>query len=265
MYRLLIVDDEEDIRRGMANSVPWETWGFQVCAQAENGKAAIDIIHKEPVDAVITDIRMPVMDGVELMRYLRENAPSIYVVVLSGYSDFAYMQEAIRNGAAEYLLKPTDIDEFETVFRRLKKRMDEAHARDSRYQAMLEEYQLHRPAAQNQNVPQGSSPLADAIRDIVDKEYMSCDMSLDYVAERLGKSTAYISRTFKEKTGTNFIDYLTKIRLTKAKELLKNPKYKVWEIGEQVGYNDPSNFIRSFKKSYGVSPNDFRSLAMGGK
>lgn len=261
MYRLLIVDDEEDIRRGMANAVPWEDWGFSVCAQAGNGKEAVDVVHRMPVDAVISDIRMPVMDGIELMRYLNTNYPNIRVIILSGYSDFAYLQESIRNGVAEYLLKPTDIDEFEEVFRRLKARLDEERAQHSQYQEMLDEYRLHR---QEQTTSESGNPLVDGILEIVNREYMSYDISLDYVADKLGKSSAYISRIFKEKTGTNFIDYLTKQRMQHGKELLKNPKYKVYEIAEQVGYSDPSNFIRSFKKLYGVSPNDFRMLALHG-
>ena len=125
MYQLLIVDDEEDIRRGMARGIPWNEWGFEVAGQAENGEEAVRIIGEKHPDVVLSDIRMPKMDGIELMQYLHENNPEIKIIILSGYNDVEYLNMAIRNQVTEYLLKPTDIDEFETLFHRLKEKLDE--------------------------------------------------------------------------------------------------------------------------------------------
>lgn len=125
MYQLLIVDDEEDIRRGMARGIPWEQWGFSVAGQAENGEEAVRLVEEKKPDVVLSDIRMPKMDGIELMQYLHENNPEIKIIILSGYNDVEYLNMAIRNQVTEYLLKPTDIDEFEALFHRLKKSLDE--------------------------------------------------------------------------------------------------------------------------------------------
>ena len=125
MYQLLIVDDEEDIRRGMARGIPWNEWGFEVAGQAENGEEAVRIIGEKHPDVGRSDIRMPKMDGIELMQYLHENNPEIKIIILSGYNDVEYLNMAIRNQVTEYLLKPTDIDEFETLFHRLKEKLDE--------------------------------------------------------------------------------------------------------------------------------------------
>ena len=125
MYQLLIVDDEEDIRRGMARGIPWKEWGFEVAGQAENGEEAVRMIGETHPDVVLSDIRMPKMDGIELMQYLHENNPEIKIIILSGYNDVEYLNMAIRNQVTEYLLKPTDIDEFETLFHRLKTKLDE--------------------------------------------------------------------------------------------------------------------------------------------
>ena len=125
MYQLLIVDDEEDIRRGMARGIPWNEWGFEVAGQAENGEEAVRIIGEKHPDVVLSDIRMPKMDGIELMQYLHENNPEIKIIILSGYNDVEYLNMAIRNQVTEYLLKPTDIDEFETLFHQLKEKLDE--------------------------------------------------------------------------------------------------------------------------------------------
>ncbi len=129
MYRLLIVDDEEDIRNGMSRGIPWKEWGFTVVGIAENGEEAVFLTEKEKPDVVLSDIRMPKMDGVELMQYLHDNLPEIKIVILSGYNDLEYLNMAIKNQVTEYMLKPTDIDEFEQLFRKIRKNLDEEKSR----------------------------------------------------------------------------------------------------------------------------------------
>ena len=125
MYRLLIVDDEEDIRSGMSKGIPWSEWGFTVVGVAENGEEAVFFTEKEKPDVVLSDIRMPKMDGIELMQYLHDNLPEIKIVILSGYNDLEYLNMAIKNQVTEYMLKPTDIDEFEQLFRKIRQNLDE--------------------------------------------------------------------------------------------------------------------------------------------
>lgn len=125
MYKLLIVEDERAIAQGIANSNPWEEWGFQVAGICSNGEEAVAFIKKDKPDLVLSDIRMPKMDGVALMQYLNEKYPEIKIIILSGYNDFEYLQMAIRNHVAEYLLKPTLLDEFEQLFKKMKAALDE--------------------------------------------------------------------------------------------------------------------------------------------
>ncbi len=125
MYKLLIVEDERAIAQGIANSNPWETWGFQIAGICSNGEEAVAFIEENKPDLVLSDIRMPKMDGVALMQYLNEKYPEIKMIILSGYNDFEYLQMAIRNHVAEYLLKPTLLDEFEQLFRKMKRVLDE--------------------------------------------------------------------------------------------------------------------------------------------
>ena len=127
MYRLLIVDDEEDIRRGIARGIPWSQLGFEVAGQAGNGEEAVGLLESARPDVVLSDIRMPKMDGIELMQYLSANYPEIKIIILSGYNDVEYLNMAIKNRVTEYLLKPTDIDEFCQLFQNLKTRLDEEH------------------------------------------------------------------------------------------------------------------------------------------
>lgn len=124
MYRIIIADDEESIRNGIANTLPWQDWGYEVCALCATGQEVLDRLEDCRPDVVLSDIRMPGMDGVELMQVLNREHPQIKIVILSGYSDFEYLNMSIKNRVTEYLLKPTDVDEFEAVFRRLKTTLD---------------------------------------------------------------------------------------------------------------------------------------------
>lgn len=105
--KILIVDDEYIIRQGIKHLLDWEKYGFQVIGEADNGKQALEIIEKDPPDIVLTDIVMPVMDGIELTKMLRLKNSGIQVIVLSGYSDFDYVKSTFQSGAVDYILKPT--------------------------------------------------------------------------------------------------------------------------------------------------------------
>ena len=129
MYRLIIADDEENIRNGMAHSLPWREWGYEVAALCASGQEVLDQMASCKPDVVLSDIRMPGMDGLELMQRLSRDYPQVKIVILSGYSDFKYLNMSIRSHVAEYLLKPTDIDDFEETFRRLKASMDHERLR----------------------------------------------------------------------------------------------------------------------------------------
>ncbi len=133
MYKIMIVDDEKTIREGIARGNPWEEWGFEVAAVCKNGLEAVAQTKVSPPDVILSDIRMPGMDGVELMTYMREHYPQIKLIILSGYKDFEYLNMSIRNQVKEYLLKPTDPDEFEQLFRRLRAELDEQKEKEAAY------------------------------------------------------------------------------------------------------------------------------------
>lgn len=127
MYKIIIADDEAAIREGIASSIPWESWGFQVVGLYENGLQALEHVKRDAPHLVLSDIRMPKMDGVELMQALNKDFPDVKIIILSGYSDFEYLNMSIKNNVYEYLLKPTDIDEFESLFKKVRARLNEEH------------------------------------------------------------------------------------------------------------------------------------------
>lgn len=115
MYKLIIVDDEEEVRKGIIQKIEWNKFNFEIGGEAENGREALDLIEENVPDVVITDITMPLMDGLELAAILKESYPTIKTVILTGFDDFKFAQQAIKYGVADYLLKPVvprDIDEL---------------------------------------------------------------------------------------------------------------------------------------------------------
>lgn len=119
MFKLLIVDDDDIIRGSMARNVPWAQWGFEVAGLFEDGQNAIEYLEKNAADAILTDVIMYEVSGIDLSRYVHEHCPRTQVVILSGYREFEYVQEAMRYGVRNYVLKPIDLKELEAVFRQV--------------------------------------------------------------------------------------------------------------------------------------------------
>ncbi|ROR30452.1 AraC family two component transcriptional regulator [Mobilisporobacter senegalensis] len=125
MYRLMVVEDEDMIRKGIVNSIPWQSLGFTVVAESANGKDALEQLEKNPVDVLLTDIKMPIMGGTELSKKTRQLYPDIEIIILSGFAEFEYARQAIGFRAFDYLLKPTNKKKLLDTFAELKESMDQ--------------------------------------------------------------------------------------------------------------------------------------------
>ncbi|MCD7034368.1 response regulator [Metabacillus sp. GX 13764] len=125
MMKVVISDDEAQIRKGLRMKVNWEEEGFEIVDEASNGKEALEILGKMQVDLVITDMRMPIMDGIEFARRCHMEHPKVKVIVLSGYSDFGYVRGSLKEGVKDYLLKPVAPDDLEEALRKIKKEAEE--------------------------------------------------------------------------------------------------------------------------------------------
>lgn len=123
--KVLITDDEIQIRKGLRLKVDWEEEGFQLVEEASNGKEALEILQTKDIDIVITDMRMPIMDGVELAKRCHQDFPHVKVIVLSGYSDFDYVRNSLQQGVKDYLLKPVAPDELLEALRKIRKEVEE--------------------------------------------------------------------------------------------------------------------------------------------
>ena len=150
LYKIMLVDDEEEVRTSIIKKINWEANGFEVVGDAENGRDALEKIEILEPNVIITDIRMPYMDGLALTESLRQKFPSIKVIIFSGFDDFSYAKEAIRLGVAEYILKPVNVDELTEILKRVRAKLDEEIESARDIDILRESYRMSLPALREQ-------------------------------------------------------------------------------------------------------------------
>lgn len=239
MIHILLVEDEGNLRSGFRRLLENVIGGVKVAGEAANGKEALEWLKSHQADAVLTDIRMGEMGGIELIRQLAAQHPELPVVIISGYSDFEYAREAIRYGAVDYLLKPVETVELARVVERLRKRMGagDTEAEPAREQ---EERQVIRK-----------------VKEIIAAQ-LDQDISLQLLAGQVHLNHRYLSALFKSETGRNISDYVTQARIERAKQLLKGTQMRVQDIAPLSGYPNVKYFLAIFKQSVGCTPTEYR-------
>lgn len=365
MIKVFLVEDEAIIRRGIRDNINWEVNGFEFVGEAGDGEYAYPLILKMEPDILITDIKMPFMDGLELSRLVKKALPKVKIIVLSGYNEFDYAKEAIKIGINDYLLKPvtsatlmdalkkvadTIIEEREksrlleryfVSYEKYNEFLDKtdysgvdrnliedflklgsydecgmfieeyfAAVGENNYQSLLlrqymtmDIYYCVQEFLKGLNVTVDDVPpelkditripkainsvestiaylkslfqfalgrrdetssnrygsvITDAKR-YIGEHYGLSEFSLNMIAAHIGISPSYFSSIFKQETGQSFVEYLTKVRIEKACELLRCTTLRTSEIGEKVGYNDPHYFSATFKKVMGTSPKEYKN------
>ena len=241
--KMIIIDDEEKIASGMAQLFPWQNIGFEVVQVFTSARKALQYIAENPVDVVLTDIEMPDMNGLELSHRLMEY-PNIQKIFFSSYSNYEYFRAALQNGVADYLMKPVAYSALLECFEKVKARLD---ARSAVQETAPKAYY-------DQIVYDVQQYLKDNYR----------TATLEEAAAKVSLSPAYLSRVFKEKSGTSFSELLLKTRMEKACEMLVDIHYKSYDIAYYVGYDNPKNFSRAFKAYYGQSPSEYRKSRLDG-
>ncbi len=377
--KVLIIDDEYLIRKGLETSIDWHSLGFDSVSTAEDGMEALALIELAPPDLILTDVRMPFMTGLEFAERVKQIVPDVCIVIISGHDEFTYAQTAVKLAVFDYILKPINLKEITEVILRAKAWIDQKRKwRENVYyeqifnkpiegsgsalfcqealkeapdaiadcdvrgfrnallygsrEEILNEYEkLKTRFRKKKSVPrillqlvcsnlffeckhaveeQGGeleaimeSPvlvfremitqpsighmfehLSPALISMLDyrdtlssdqftqeienaKKYMSqnysdIELNLNSVAKYVNMSPCYFSVIFKKATGITFINYLTGLRIAKAKELLLNSNMKSYEISFEVGYDNPTYFSTVFKKITGCTPIDFKKAQL---
>lgn len=370
MHKIFLVEDEQILREGMKNNINWKEAGYIFCGDASDGEEALPLIMECSPDIVITDIKMPFMNGLELSRRIKQQKPSTKIIVLTGYDEFDFAREAVSIGADEYLLKPFSakkiLDSLNQISEKINK---EKQDRVLSYEKYVLEKELLINMKDNDGVIQefykydssdveeflkfgklcdidnfvekyieklkvdksnsyifiyyifmnlfvviskflktiGEDKVENVISEVRDwelfcmeiknsfdvekimkkmfvktinyrenhkinkygslieeaksfikKNYCDPNISLNSVAYNVHVSPNHFSNIFKSVTGESFTDFLIRIRIDKAKELLNSTTLKTYEISDTIGYTDSHYFSYIFKKITGVTPSEFR-------
>ena len=248
MLKVMVVEDEELIRKGIVLAVDWASLDCVVVGEAANGEEGLEVAAKCSPGLIITDLKMPKMDGLEMLERLREAGNNAFVIILTAYDSFTYAQQALRLGAVDFLLKPFHDGDLEKAVLNLQNRLSR---------------QVKPPQLRIQEIRSGTKTryIQEAM-DLISKNCADPNLSVSQVASELGLSEGPLSHLFKKETGTTMGNYLTRCRIQKAMSLLRQRKLKVYEVAEACGYRDITYFSGTFKKLVGMTPSEYQNQAV---
>ncbi len=246
MYRVVLIDDEKIIVDGLTRVIKWADYNCEVVGAAYDAAGGAALIRRLKPHIVFTDIKMPDQDGLTMLAGLKSEFPEMQIAVLTGYRDFNYAQEAIKLGVTRFLLKPSKMDELHEALSAMKERLDK----------------LPPDAAAGEDEPcidrhAGSFIVNQATAYI--EEHYAQKLTLQEVADKCYVSQWHLSKLINKYTGNTFYELLNNVRIEKAKALLNDPKLKIGDIVDMVGYSDAAHFSRVFKRIVGVSANEYRN------
>lgn len=243
-YKYIVAEDEYLIRQNIIKKIDSLSIPLELVGEASNGENAIALIEELYPSLVITDIKMPQSNGLELIKYIHQNHPHIKTIILSGYNDFTYAQVSLKYGAQDFLLKPLKLEELNTALQNVLVILDSENKKISSFS--IDPHSL---------TPENISELME---NYLRSNYSSIT-SLNNISDKFGFTNEYLSKIFKKYIGETPIKYITKIRINEAKLLLINqPNLEIQKIGELVGYKDAFYFSRVFKLNVGSYPSDYR-------
>ncbi|AQS11426.1 putative response regulatory protein [Clostridium saccharobutylicum] len=348
MYKVMIVDDMEIARLQLKRLKIWgEVSGFEITDEARNGYEAIQKLQTNSVDLIITDIRMPIVDGVELLEEVMKKKLALCVVLFSGYSEFEYARKGLVLGAFDYLIKPVNADDINKLLERAKLFISEKKEEKKLkvYNHSLDVTQILELIENGRTVENLAYSIFDKLvlgdfdkirmhhiiieffeevleainnnmiwfikfadvsyikslnlHDVASLEqlrdiYISCiknleaqimylylaksygvlinkvsifilnnvenEVTLSTIASYMDMNKNYLCEIFKKKTGMSLLDYMTKVKMERAKKMLRESEDRSYEIADKLGYRDPEYFSRLFKKYSGMSPTAYRKL-----
>ncbi len=224
MIRAIIADDEPAVGILIEHFIAEKNLPIEIIGRAANGKSAVQMIEAERPGLVFLDIQMPIHNGLEVMCL----KPNFRYIIITAYESFHYAQQALRLGASDILLKPIDGEQ-----------LVEAIARATGYSFT-------------------HNTLVNQVLGHIHTNFAG-NIDLGELATSLGVTASHLARTFKKYMNQSIVTYINKIRIDRAKMLLKKKNFTVQEISLMVGYESVNNFYRYFKKLAGMTPMAFKN------
>lgn len=245
MYKFIFVDDEDLMRELFTDIIDFSKYQFILEETFASAEEALSYLKEHnDIALVVTDVKMGQMSGLDFCEEIRKDNPHIQLVIISGYQEFELVRGAMKQNVFDYLPKPTSYNDLHMLFTAL-----ETH--------LIENNRIYAENMQTANTDYHYTQLIDTVKIYIDENYNK-DISLEDVAKHVSLNPSYLSRFFKHHTNCKFIDYLSKLRVEKAKEMLQDNKIKVYEICDRVGYKNIQHFYKVFKNFTGYTPSEFR-------
>lgn len=253
--RIVLIDDEDVIRKGMIYLLEQLDMDITVVAEARNGQDGLNKIELLQPDYAFIDIRMPVMDGLQLVQELHERkiSPKTKSVIITAHSEFEFAQKAVRYGVSDFLLKPLDEEVLLDLFLRLGALKQAEPVITATIGVDLIRQIISRKQVTN--------PVIIEMMLYIGKNYMK-SLKLSDLADAFHVTPSYISSLFKKTLDENFVNFLNDIRIELSKRSLEQGQYKINEIAFMVGYNNITYFDRVFKTRTSMTPNEYMSSWM---
>ncbi|WP_106768111.1 response regulator transcription factor [Paenibacillus faecalis] len=255
MIKVLLVDDEAPILNNLNKVIPWKDMGMEVVGLARSGMDALEIAKEHDPDLVLSDIRMPLMDGLTFITKLRENGSTAEIFLLTGYQEFEYAREAIKLRVKDYISKPIHYFELEERIREIGEEIRKKQLKEK----YLKTVSLIESEPDPDTVKKTPEQLMTSALDYINTN-LGADLGIEELSDYLGISSSYFCLLFKNHVGFTFVEYLTKQRMEAAKFLLTNSDKNIAQIGAFVGYHERRYFTKVFQKSTGMTPSEFREV-----
>ncbi len=239
MWNVMVADDEAYMREALQKLIDWKKIDCTLSKVVCDGQELLEQMQEGYPDIVITDIQMPLVNGLEICKFVYEYCPETQVILLTAYSDFEYAKTAIKYSACEYVLKISIMEELPKAVKKAIEKLEKSRGE-------IEKTEKEEPGT-----------LYLQIEQYIEQNY-KFKISLDEIADTLHANRSYLSRLYKNKTGINLFDAILDRRIEAAKEYLITTNMKTYEISVAVGIEDAGYFSKMFKKKTGFSPKDYR-------
>lgn len=239
----MVVEDQYHFRKGLVKMIQESEHNWQVISEASNGIDALKLLEVHKPDLVLTDIRMPAMDGIEFVTQIRRMHPDMIVVILTGYKQFEYAQAAVKLGVMDFLVKPCTEEDVRAMLDMASERFQASQSKETK-----------------EEDPQPAIKLDGAIGKAISyiEMHYADDCRMTEVAGHVRLNPSYFSMLFKKETGESFTGYVTRYRMEKAMQLLRTTDMKVFEIASVTGFGEPNYFTNVFRQHYNLSPKEWR-------
>ena len=240
MWKVMVADDELYMLEAMEKLINWEKLDCQLVFKAQNGQELLAHMKTELPDIVILDVRMPLMNGLEVAKFIYEKKLPTKVIILSAYEDFEYAREAILYDACGYVVKSSVLEMLPPVIQKTIQKLTNTSHQISNLELL------------------NSNDIFKKLQNYISNHYIE-HLTLERISKEIHASGSYLSRLYKKKTGQNLFDAINQMKLEKAKELMTQG-YKIYEVAQMVGFDDVSYFSRVFKKYEGCSPREYEKI-----